>query len=79
VFHARTKHIELDFYFVREDRVASKLLDVRFISTNTRLLMPSPRKKFEDFKRNLNLCKVYIRGGQVGWGVHFIVFCIIYV
>ena len=36
VFHARTKHIEIDFYFVRE-RVASGCLDVRFISTNDQL------------------------------------------
>lgn len=32
VFDGRTKHIEVDFHFVRE-RVAQKLLDVRFVSS----------------------------------------------
>lgn len=33
VFHGKTKHIEVDFHFVRE-RVSQKLLDIRYISTD---------------------------------------------
>jgi histone deacetylase 1/2 len=58
VFHARTKHIEIDFHFVRE-RVAQKLLDVRFISTNDQLAdgftKALPTTKIRWFRTNLNL------------------------
>ena len=36
VFHARTKHIEIDFHFVRE-RVAQKLMDIWFINSGDQL------------------------------------------
>ena len=36
VFHARTKHIEVDFHFVRE-RVAQKSLQVRFVPSKDQL------------------------------------------
>ena len=58
VFHARAKHIEIDFHFVRE-RVARKQLQVRFISTHDQLAdgftKALPQRKFAEFKRNLNL------------------------
>jgi hypothetical protein len=58
VFHARTKHIEIDFHFVRE-RVAGKLLELKFISSKDQLadgfIKALPVKTFDEFKRNLNL------------------------
>jgi hypothetical protein len=61
VFHGRTKHVEVDFHFVRE-RVADKLLDVRIISTDDqvvdRLTKPLTTKKLVSFRSNLNLCKL---------------------
>jgi histone deacetylase 1/2 len=58
VFHARTKHIEIDFHFVRE-RVAAGELDVRFISTHDQLAdvftKPATRQMLDRFKSNLNL------------------------
>jgi histone deacetylase 1/2 len=61
VFHARTKHIEVDYHFVRE-RVANKLLDIRFIPTGDQVAdgftKPLSYRAFEDFKHNLNLSKL---------------------
>jgi hypothetical protein len=37
VFHARTKHIEIDYHFVHE-RVAQKLLHVKLIGTNDQVV-----------------------------------------
>jgi hypothetical protein len=58
VFHARTKHIEIDFHSVRE-RVAQKLLNIRFISTNDQVAdgftKPITAVKMKEFRRNLNL------------------------
>jgi histone deacetylase 1/2 len=61
VFHARTKHIEIDFFFVRE-RVARKQLDVRFISSKDQIADGFTKvlcsRKLDEFKRNLNLSQV---------------------
>jgi histone deacetylase 1/2 len=58
VFHARTKHIEIDFHFVRE-QVAAKRLDIRFISTNDQIAdgftKPLPERQMLLFRNNLNL------------------------
>ena len=61
VFHARTKHIEVDYHFVRE-RVAQKLLDVRFIPSGDQLADGFTKcissRQLEVFRRNLNLDKL---------------------
>jgi histone deacetylase 1/2 len=67
VFHARTKHIEVDFHFVRE-RVAQKQLQIKFISTKDQIAdiftKPLPLPAFESCQRNLNLMEpVEIEGG----------------
>jgi histone deacetylase 1/2 len=58
VFHARTKHVEIDFHFVRE-RVAQKLLDIRYIHTRDQLAdgftKPLATSRMKEFRHNLNL------------------------
>ena len=56
VFHARTKHIEVDFHFIRE-RVLRKDIQVKFVSTVDQLVdiftkgLPFPR--FQDLQSKL--------------------------
>ena len=58
VFHARTKHIEVDYHFVRE-RVSQKQLQIKFISSKDQLAdiftKPLPQPQFVGCRRNLNL------------------------
>jgi hypothetical protein len=57
-FHARAKHIEVDFHFVRE-RVAKRQLEVRFIASNDQVAdgftKALPTHNLEVFKSNLDL------------------------
>jgi histone deacetylase 1/2 len=67
VFHARTKHIEVDFHFVRE-RVAQKLLQVRFVGSKDQpadiFTKPLPLPLFQECKRNLHMFPIVeIEGG----------------
>jgi hypothetical protein len=52
VFHAQTKHIEIDYHFVRE-RVASKELDVKIIASEDQIIdgfmKALPVRKFNEF------------------------------
>jgi len=58
VFQAQTKHIEIDFHFVRE-RVAQRLLDIRWIHTVDQLANVFTKgvvaAKIDKFRANLNL------------------------
>jgi histone deacetylase 1/2 len=58
VFHARTKHIEIDYHFVRE-QVAWKQLDIRFINSADQVAdgftKPLGVRQLHFFRRNLNL------------------------
>jgi hypothetical protein len=66
VFHARTKHIKVDYHFVRE-RVFDKLLDIIFIPNGDQVAdgftKPLLVRQLQAFRNNLNLSKVVIEGG----------------
>jgi hypothetical protein len=59
IFHARTKHIEIDYHFVR-DRVAQKSLIVKFLSSKDQLAdiltKPLASTRFAHLRANLNVC-----------------------
>jgi len=58
IYHARTKHNEIDYHFVR-DQVADKYLEVRFISGKDQLAdvltKPLPSSRFLQLNFNLNV------------------------
>jgi hypothetical protein len=65
VFHARTKHIEVDYHFVRE-QVTRKQLNRRFISTKDQLAdgftKSMSAQKLLHFQHNLNLSWLRLTG-----------------
>ena len=58
VFHARTKHVEVDYHFIR-DRVAKKEIQIRFISSKDQLAdvftKPLPAPSFTAFRFKLRV------------------------
>jgi hypothetical protein len=60
-FHIRTKHIEVDFYFVRE-KVALGALEVRFIASGDQITniftKPASKQMLKRQCSNLNLVAV---------------------
>ena len=59
VFHARTKHIQLDYHFVRE-KVAQGTLITRYVPSSNQLAdiftKPLSRPSFHDLRNKLGLC-----------------------
>jgi hypothetical protein len=64
LFHARTKHIEIDVHFVR-DLVSTKALTIRFISSKDQVAdtftKPLPTPKFNVLRDTLNVRELPLR------------------
>uniref|UniRef100_A0A2N9I1W1 Integrase catalytic domain-containing protein n=1 Tax=Fagus sylvatica TaxID=28930 RepID=A0A2N9I1W1_FAGSY len=67
VFHARTKHIEIDYHFIRE-KVVNRDMSLRFISTGDQRAdiftkgLPTPRFQLLRDKLLVSSCPVSLRG-----------------
>ena len=64
LFHARTKHIEIDFHFVR-DLISSKTVSMQFISSKDQVAdtftKPLPTTQFNSLRANLNVRDLPLR------------------
>jgi hypothetical protein len=71
------KHIEIDFYFVRE-WFANKLFEIKFISTQDQVAdgftKALPVKQLEEFKHNLNLGHSCDWGGVLAIDIYLLAF-----
>jgi hypothetical protein len=64
IYHGRTKHIEIDYHFMRH-RVAQKSLTIKFLSSKDQLAdvltKPLVSTRFEFLRTNLNVCSQPLR------------------
>uniref|UniRef100_A0A2N9F1H2 Reverse transcriptase Ty1/copia-type domain-containing protein n=1 Tax=Fagus sylvatica TaxID=28930 RepID=A0A2N9F1H2_FAGSY len=64
LFHARTKHIEIDVHFVR-DLVSANALSIRFLSSKNQIAdtftKPLPTARFNSLRDNLNIRELPLR------------------
>ena len=71
VFHARTKHIEMDYHFIR-DRVLCRDLQVKYIAIDDQLAevftksLPTARFVFLRSKIKLPIAPMTLRGDERG-------------
>lgn len=69
IFHARTKHIEVDYHYIRES-VTSRAISIRHVSTNVQLAdiftksLPKARFKLLNSKLIASVPGISLRGGN---------------